>query len=437
MNTHHKSLWARRASVPLAIALTAAALAGCATGSTPSGEQKQDPNAEITVWVDATRQPGVEAFVKDNPDVKVKVELYDPATLLTKIQLLNRTGKGWPDVIFDPVANDIASLASDQYDYAADITDVLSKELLDGFGTANDTCVVDEVLSCVKNDLAQTVLWYNKPLLEEFGYELPTTWDEYQELGVKVAEEHPGYIIGVGGNSYHDYFWGSGCPLQDVVDSTAVKINTADEKCTRVAKLLDPLIENGSISRFGPFSPETVALAKEGKILMMSGASWYGEFVFRPEGSYATPEGVLAAGANPTWAGESDNWSGAQGGGIWVVSRHSKNVDAAAAVVEYMLTDEQLVKTSPTYPAYGPAADIWAKRLESDTYYAENPFPVLQDAAGKINPAMASVRYSVSDAFNQTIGAAVKSGATVESGLEPLQAQLNGLAQSVGYAVIQ
>jgi multiple sugar transport system substrate-binding protein len=414
-------------------------LAGCTGGSSShsSSAPSQDPKAPIVVWTDSTRQPGFQQFQKTHPDVKMTIETYDPSSLLTKIQLFNRTGQGWPDVVFDPVPNDVAALASSLYNYTAPLDTAVPADVLQGFGTANDTCTVDGKLYCLKNDLAQTVLWYNKPLMARFGYQLPTTWDQYQQLGERVAKEHPGYIIGTAGFVflYYDFLWSSGCPLQTVKGPDEVHIDVKDRSCTRVAGMLDPLLADGSVSREGPFDPDVVALGKAQKILMMPGASWYGDFVFKPTASYATPNGVLAAAPMPTWPGADKNYSGATGGGIYMVSSHSHNTAAAVQVAQWMATSDDYQTTAPTYPAYGPAAEAWAKRLSTDPFYASDPFPVLQAQAALINPTESVTRYPIEATVSGTVVAKIRSGGKVEDGFADLQSQLAALAQSVGYAV--
>ncbi|PRY52876.1 multiple sugar transport system substrate-binding protein [Knoellia remsis] len=427
---------AARRAVPAVAAGLALALTACSGGAS-TGAAADDPNAPLLVWTDSTRQPAFEAYQKANPDVKMKIETYDSAALLTKIQLFNRTGKGWPDVLFDAVPNEVASLSSKLFDYAQPLNDLVPADVQKNFGTANAGCTIDGQLYCLKNDLAQSVLWYDKTLMGEFGYEVPKTWDEYAALGQKVAAEHPGYIIGTAGFKfvYYDFFWSSGCPLQTVTGPQQVKIDTKDPKCTRVTNLLDPLIEKGVVSRSGPFDADVVKLGKEKKILMMPGASWYGDFVFKPESSYALPQGRLAAAPYPTWSGESKAWSGATGGGIFLVSKHSKNKKGAAAIAQWMATDPGVQAEAPTYPAYGPAAEAWAAKRADDPFYAENPIPALKAQADLINPAESNTAYGVEDAITGTVVAKVRAGGTLADGMEDLQAQLTQLAQSVGYAV--
>jgi multiple sugar transport system substrate-binding protein len=438
MKSQRKSAWARWASVPVVVALGAAALAGCASG-TPASDAatKQDPKAEVLVWGDATRQPAFEAYQKAHPDVNLKFEAIDSATYLSKIQLANKVGKGWPDLIFDPSPNDIAALQSPLFNYALALDDHVAADVQKNFATQNSGCTIDGHLYCLTNDLAQDVMWYNKPLLEQFGYKLPTTWQEYTDLGNKLAAEHPGYVIGAAGETslYFEYLWASGCPIQTVKSSTEVVINTADEKCARVAKMLDGLIKNGSVSSLSQFDPAFSKLAASGKLLMLPGPSWYGEYIFKPETGYHFPAGALAAGAMPSWPGEKTNWSGARGGGIYVVSAHSKNIKGAVAAAVFAATDPGYQGTAPTYPAYKPAAELWLKKVSTDPFYAEDPSAVLIDAADKINPAESATRYPAEGSINATLVAAVKAGQSIESALPALQAQLAGLAASAGYSV--
>ena len=414
-----------------------ASLAACGSSSDNENSTKDDPNATVLVWTDATRQPAFEAFQKANPDVKLKIEVVDATKILSKIQLANRVGEGWPDVMFNSIPSDVAALASPLFEYAQPLDELVPEDVQEGFATGNAACTIDDKLYCLQNDLAQDVLWYNKPKMEEFGYEVPTTWAEYQALGEKVAQEHPGYLIGAAGGStiYYDYLWSSGCPIQKVISSTQVEINTEDPKCTRVADTLDPLLANGSVSRLGPFDPEINKLANAGKLLMIPAASWFGEFVMKPDTGYNMPDGVVAAAPIPSWDGEDTNYSGAQGGGIYVVSQHAKNMSGAVAAAQWVATSDEYQTTAPTYPAYSPAAEAWLAKVKADKFYAEDPSGVLTEAASKINPASGPTRYPVESAINTTLVAAIADGGTIAEALPGLQTALAGLASSSGYEV--
>ena len=90
----------------------------------------------------------------------------------TKIGLLDRAGSGWPDVVFSTQNND-AAWASQKTNGKQAFAAVLNKGLvpqnvLSGFtkGSLNP-CTVDGKVYCLRNDLAQNVLWFNKTLMDQ------------------------------------------------------------------------------------------------------------------------------------------------------------------------------------------------------------------------------------------------------------------------------
>src|SRR5579871_5540367 len=261
-------------SLLLVISLSAAFTARAQTAGSP-----------ITVWIDSTRQAAVDKYLAANPaDASlIKVEIVDRGTFPAKVLLFNNTSSGWPDVVFaEP--NLVAEVSDSAHDFPLDLRPYVNDKLMSGFATgANTDCTLpDGTLVCMRNDLAQNVLWYNVPLMKQFGYTVPTTWEDYQALGDKLAKEHPGYLIGAYGDdqAMDTYFWGSGCPTGQVVDPTTVYINTSDAKCTRAAALADDLIANGTLSKANPFDPAFVKEVTAGKLLMIPAASWYGEYIF-------------------------------------------------------------------------------------------------------------------------------------------------------------
>ena len=226
--------------VVTAVAVLVAASVGGAKAT--GGASKAAPSGAITVWVDAVRLPAAKKYVKTHPNVKVKIVTYDgdgngATTLQAKIQLWNRVGKGWPDVIFTEQANDPVWMASKPFDYAASVNGLIPAKILKGIpAPSRGQCTVNGREICVQDNLAQTVLWYDKTLMDKFGYQVPTTWQQWAALGEKVAKEHPGYIIGNTGDSYSawTYLWADKCPLSQVQKSGSVRINSTDSHCTRI-----------------------------------------------------------------------------------------------------------------------------------------------------------------------------------------------------------
>jgi ABC-type glycerol-3-phosphate transport system substrate-binding protein len=108
--------------VALVVAVAATALAASAAG----GARTKAVSGSLTVWVDSVRLPAAKLYAKTHPQVKVHIVTFDgdsngATTLQAKIQLWNRTGHGWPDVIFSEQVNDPVWMASKPFDYAADL----------------------------------------------------------------------------------------------------------------------------------------------------------------------------------------------------------------------------------------------------------------------------------------------------------------------------
>jgi ABC-type glycerol-3-phosphate transport system substrate-binding protein len=451
-NTQVRS--ARRWAGPLAAGALALALTLTGCGHSGSGsssgtfgfpEAKQDDKAKLTVWVDADRSSAVDAFKKANPDVPLNVVTYDGSangsnSFRTKMQLFDRAGNGWPDVVFSTQNNDAAwasQAANGKQAFAAPLDHgLVPQATLDGFTKgALNPCTVGGKVYCLRNDLAQVVLWYNKALLDQFGYQLPTTWQEYQALGEKVAREHPGYIVGTVGDPWTPevYFWGSKCQANDITGPKAVTVNVTTNECKRAATLLDTLIKNGTTPNVSVFTPEFVQ-KYSGKVLMTPGPAWYAGAIFNNPQSLNVAKGQLGVAAPLAWAGEPAV-TGNVGGGTWFISSHSTNLKAAEKFAEFVTTaDDYQVNVAPGYPAYGPAGDKWIKKQESSGYYATDLQPVIK-AGTEIWSGWGSGIFSQEAIWAKTMTPAIAGGKSLADMLPQWGTAIKNQAQVDGYTV--
>ena len=442
---------ARHAVALFATATVTASLLGACANADPnrSGAQTsagsfsraaQDENSEITVWVDATRVAAVDAYKKAHPDAKIKTVSYSGGAngsneLQTKVALFDRTGEGWPDVVW-PNVQDLSWATSGKTPFAAPVSELVDKSFLDGYAKGSmDQCTVNGKVYCVRNDLAQNVLWYNKPLMNKFGYQVPTTWEEWRDLGLKVSKEHPGYLVGEVGSptTPYVYFQGSQCPASVLTGPRAVRVDLQDPKCTRVATMLDSLL---AANVLGTRNKWDTGFIKEqsSKILMMPGPAWYGQALFNK--GYKTPAGEMAAAAPLKFAGEPQAHTGAVGGGMWFVSSHSKNLKASVDLVKWVTTDPEYTAGTGTYPAYTAAADAWLAKQQSSGYFANDIGPVFKDAATKIWTGWAvSTPYSQEAIYASTMVPAITQGKTMTSQLGAWQDAIDNKAKSLGYSV--
>jgi ABC-type glycerol-3-phosphate transport system substrate-binding protein len=427
-------------------------LSGCASAeqSTASPDatakafqpETQDESSTITVWTDATRLDAVKKFQAANANIKMDIVTYDGSAdgstyLQTKVQLFDRTDKGWPDVVFgSPTDLTWATLPSgpNETPFAAPLDEgLVPQATLDGFAKGSlDPCTFGGHTYCLRNDIAQVVLWYNKKLMDKWGYEVPKTWQDYQSIGEKVGKDHPGYLVGTIGdtNSNESYFWSSQCPANQLVKPDTLLANMQAPNCTRMASLLDTLLKAKSLGTQGFF-----AQGFDGsKVLMANGPSWYGQYLFKT--AFKTPAGQIAATGPLTWNGDPTVATGNVGGGVWMVSAHSKNLKAATALTSWLTTSTDNLANAPTYPAYSPGAKAWLANPANNSYYAADPSSVFQAAADAVWTGWSNTKFSDQTPWSSAVLPALTAGKTLTETLPAWQEAVTNQAKSVGYTVI-
>jgi multiple sugar transport system substrate-binding protein len=393
----------------------------------------------LLLWVDTPRVPQATMYQKLMAGKEtIKIEVIAQADAQTKIALHNRTKSGWPDVIFGAAA-DTAQFLDPSNGYAADLTNLVSKKVFDGFGQGNSDCKFDGKYYCLKNDLANTVLWYNTKIFKDLNLTVPKTMQEFADTAMKL--KGTGYSAGAVGdqNYYASFVQSSECPLAAVPTKNTVRIAPDDPKCTRVAQLVQPLLDAGVVDKRSSFDAGFIAdVAKKDKVAMTIGPSWFGDFVIKPTDSWGVPAGEIAAAPMPAWGTGSDNKSGAYGGGVFTVSAHSKYPQAAADAAVWLTTSDAMATatTTPTFPAYGPANKLWEKRISTDPYYASNPYPAMAAGANNISQVDRPVRFAFVAQIGAVLQADINGGKSLKTALDDYATSLQKLAPSSGYKVL-
>ena len=422
-------------------ALVSLAACGGSSGSSDGGKQT-DSGGAITVWVDPPRVPAAEAFKKANPEIDIKINQIDGTvggkSLQQQFAQFNQAKKGWPDAIFFPSNDDIAWATGKQIDWAADLTDLLP-DVIKGYDPAViEPCNIDGTIRCLRNDAAPDVFWYNKKFFDDNGYQAPKTWEEYGDLAVKIAKEHPGKVSGFTGDAYAPdrYLWASGCPTNDRKSETSVHIDLNDPKCQRAKKLLSTLVDGKSVSPLGIFDADAAKVGKE--LVMSPGAAWWGDYLFNQ--TWKIPAGQMTAIEPLMWDGESKPATGDEGGGLWGVSNHikGKQLKNTLKFAKFVATDPAWqVELSTGLPAYGPVQDDWAAKQAKANYFADNDttFAAMKAAITYVQPDHAYMLYNTGSVWTETVASALVSGSSVDKAWSAFEKELTNQAKAMGYTV--
>ena len=408
-----------------------------------SASQSAAADNAITIWVDATRQPAVEAFEKAHPEVKVNMVVDDGSsgasgTFQTKIALADQAGSGWPDVVFSTQNND-ASWVSKETNGVQPFAMVLNKgfldkSFLDGFTPgALDPVTIDGSVYGLRNDLAPVLFWFNKSLLDKFGYAVPTTWEEYQALGDKLAADHPGYFLGSIGDSFEGpyiYYWSGEAPIFKLSGNT-FSSDVSDPNSKKVTGLLDHMLKNGTITQDSVFGASFVAKADH--LVAIPGPAWYSGALFQnPSGVNAKP-GVWGA-APPLYWEKGDKVTGNVGGGVWYASSHTASPDAVKTFLQFVITDDKTAGTGGL-PAYQAAADKWLTNQASSGFYAGDFKAAVSAAASHVWSGWAYPNFSPETAWAKVITPGLAAGKTVSDLSADWQQEMKNEAQVQGYDV--
>lgn len=427
--------------VVASLAIAALALGGCTSGDTPDTSKQTDSGGKITVWVDPPRVPAAEAFQKAYPDIPIDVVQIDGTvggqTVKQSFANFDTAGAGWPDAIFFPSNDDIAWATNSTSNYAADLTKLLP-DVIKGYDPAVlSFCDFDGEIRCLRNDAAPDVFWYNKAFFEANGYTLPTTWEEYGSLAVKIAAEHPGKISGFLGDAYaiNRYLQGANCPTNDRISETEAHINLSDPNCQRATALLTEMYDGKALSTQGIFDGDAAAAGVN--LVMSPGAVWWGNYLFRD--TWKIPAGEMSAVAPLAWKGDSKPTAGNEGGGLWGVSSHitGKQLENTLTFAKFVATDARWqVDLSTGLPGYGPIQDGWLAKLEADKYFAD--IPATQSAFKAAAAAVAPYSYMLYDTgsvWTETVSPALIAGKSVSDAMKAFGDELVNKAKSIGYTV--
>ena len=206
-----------------------------------------------------------------------------------------------------------------------------------------------------------------------------------------------------------------------------------------MAKLLDPLIANKSVSTVTIFSPDFVKAygGDNDKVLLMPGPTWYAKDTFG--GTVKIPAGEMTAAMPLRW-GTEPLTTGQVGGGPWVVSRHTKNVAAAIDFVKWATTSLAVKAKpgvlAPGYPSDGPDATVWLKNLNQDRYFAAPPGGPMKAAAALVWKGWSMVTYQDQPVWSSSVVTGLVAGQSLSSLLPGLGSGLTNNAKAAGYKVV-
>lgn len=201
-------------SLILALVMVVGCFAGCSpsqtqgssgsgnTSSATSGSgDSSELEGEITFWHSFTQGPrletiqaAAEAFMKDHPKVTINIETYSWADFYTKWTTGLASGNV-PDMSTAQIGQAVEMMNAGAIRPMDDLIDRMGRDRfyeapLSEMTYSDGKCYGIPIYSHA------FVMWYRQDLLDKYGYEVPTTWDEMMEIATAVTQGEGGNVYG-------------------------------------------------------------------------------------------------------------------------------------------------------------------------------------------------------------------------------------------------
>lgn len=352
--------WTAAITAPV---LAVAALSACSSSSTePSSAEPA--SVDFWGWV-----PGLEDLVAqwndENKDIKVTFHRMtgDDGQ---KVEAAVDAGKG-PDLVQLSTHNLPDYVIAER---VIDITDYVSEDESNYTPASWAAVTFNDRVYGVPQGIGPAATMYRTDIFEQYGLDVPTTWDEYLETARALKAANPDVHIanmspGEMGQWSQEIQQAESSWYGIKGDSWTVGVN--DEGSKLVAERWQTLLDEDLVSTEQMWTPEYWALVNAGKIATITYAAWFPSLVAE---NAAGTAGNWAVASMPKNAG-SEN-SGDSGGAAVVVLKNTKNAAAAAKFASWLNgsdeTQDALITVGGLFPSTQNGLASEALLQKSDFY---------------------------------------------------------------------
>lgn len=192
-------------AIMLATAMTVGLLVGC--GSSDEGNKEGASDGEqITLnywtWFPSKDQieETIEAFEKENPDIKINMTVMESKAFQEKVPLALSTEED-----IDVIGVQPSAFAEEVQDYLANLDELMPEVVgADWKDSYSEKCLEQgnqltggDTKMLVLTNSGSMVGFYNAALLKDIGAEVPKTFEEYKAVAEAFKEKHPDKFVSV------------------------------------------------------------------------------------------------------------------------------------------------------------------------------------------------------------------------------------------------
>ncbi|GAA1465980.1 ABC transporter substrate-binding protein [Microbacterium thalassium] len=428
-------------------AVATAALTGCSGGSAAESCTNEILNPDATqvsvwAWYPAFDQV-VDLFNETHDDVQVCwTNAGQGNDEYTKFSTALESGSGAPDVIM--LESEVLASFTIR-DGLVDLTEYGANDVKSDYtaGSWKDVSSGSAVYA-IPVDGGPMGMLYRQDILDEYGIEVPTTWDEFADAAQKLQDAGaPGVFADFppNGRAYTQALFAQAGNVPFTYDSAnplEIGIDVNDAGSKDVLAYWNDLTSSGLVATDEAFTADYNTMLVDGTYAIYIAAAWGPGYLKGLEGTDDTAE--WRAAPVPQWDVDNPvqiNW----GGSTFAVTSQADDPEAAALVAKEIFGTEDAWKIGVEEASLWPQ---WLPILESD-YFVEREDPFfggqqinkdvfLEAAAGYPGFTFSPFQNYAYDQLQEEVTAVVVDGSKdASTALDDLQATLEQYATDQGF----
>lgn len=429
-------------------ALGVATLAACSSGESAeacTNEILNEDAVQVSVWAwYPAFEPVVDLFNETHDDVQVCwTNAGQGNDEYSKFSTAIEAGTGAPDVIM--LEAEVLSSFTIR-DALVDLTEYGAAEVEGDYtdGAWSDVKSGDAVYA-IPVDGGPMGMLYRKDIFDEYGIEVPTTWEEFAQAAQALKDQGaPGVLADfpTNGRAFNQALFAQSGATPFVYDSAnpqTISIDVNDAGSKEVLAYWADLVERGLVATDDAFAADYNTKLVDGSYAVYVAAAWGPGYLAGLSDADADAE--WRAAPVPQWDPANPvqiNW----GGSTFAVTSQADDKEAAAIVAKEIFGTEEAWKIGIEEAALFP---LWTPILESD-YFAELEYPFfdgqqinkdvfLEAAAGYEGFIFSPFQNYAYDQLTEELFAVVEGEKSPDQALDELQATLVQYATDQGFTV--
>jgi multiple sugar transport system substrate-binding protein len=320
-------------------------------------------------------------------------------------------------------------------DISAYVDDAAKAEFSDGSWA---TVSLGDAIYGIPVDSGTMGMFYRTDVFEEYGIDVPTTWEEFQAAGEKLLKANPDiHMVNLPTDAYNysGYAWQAGAKWFSA-DNDAWTVSIDSDANKKVADYWQGLVDSGVASTLPSWDASLYSAWNDGTVATEVGAVWTLGLL---KSEAADSAGKWAVAPMPVWDGSDA--VGNVGGSPNAVLKGCQNPAEAAEAAIWISTAtesiDQLIDLGGLYPA-SVSGQANPKLAEPDEFFGgQEVYKLFGDESAKVNPdwTWGPVMTVTSSALADGLGKVGSGEGTVADALAAAQTATVDEIKAQGYAL--